>query len=111
MRNFSSIVAFLLLSACGGRTAHPVALHNDYDDRLSCDHLRAERSINDAKLADLVKERKNDNNNNVGIALMDPLFLDLSGSERTEAEALNKRNAVLDGLMGQKCPATAAAAP
>ena len=86
-------------------------MHNDYDDRLSCDHLRAERSINDAKLADLVKERKNDNNNNVGIALMDPLFLDLSGSERTEAEALNKRNAVLDGLMGQKCPATAAAAP
>jgi len=86
-------------------------LHNDYDDRLSCDHLRAERSINDAKLADLVKERKNDNNNNVGIALMDPLFLDLSGSERTEADALTKRNAVLDGLIGQKCPATAAAAP
>jgi len=86
-------------------------LHNDYDDRLSCDHLLAERSINDAKLADLVKERKNDNNNNVGIALMDPLFLDLSGSERTEADALTKRNAVLDGLIGQKCPATAAAAP
>jgi hypothetical protein len=102
-----ALFCLVLLSGCGGRAAHPVAINNDYDDRLTCDHLHAERAVNDAKLADLVKERKNDNSNNVGIALIDPLFLDLSGAERKEADALAKRNAVLDGLIGKKCPAVA----
>ena len=110
VNNRLAVFCLLLLAGCGGRAAHPVAANNDYDDRLSCDHLRAEREVNDSKLADLTKERKNDNNNNVGLAVMDPLFLDLSGSERTEAEALTKRNAVLDGLIATKCPATAASA-
>ena len=101
-----TLLCFLLLSGCGGRTAHPVAVNNDYDDRLTCDHLHAERGVNDSKLADLTKERKDANANNIGAAvLMGPLWLDLSGAERTEAEALTKRDAVLDALIAKKCTA------
>jgi hypothetical protein len=99
----------LLLAGCGGRAAHPVAVNNAYDDRLTCDHLHAERGVNDSKLADLTKERKDANGNNVGTALLEgPLWLDLSGAERTEADALVKRNAVLDGLIAKRCGAGAA---
>ena len=101
-----TILGFLCLAGCGGRTAHPVAVNNDYDDRLTCDHLHAERGINGSKLADLTKERKDANANNVGTALfMGPLWMDLSGAERAEADALVKRDAVLDGLIVKKCPA------
>jgi len=110
LNNILALSCFFVLAGCGGRAAHPVATNNDYDDRLSCDHLRAEREVNDSKLADLTNERKNDNNNNIGIAVLDPIFLDLSGSERKEAEALTKRNGVLDGLIGTKCPAASASA-
>jgi hypothetical protein len=41
----------------------------------------------------------------VGQALAGPLFIDLSSSERTEADALVKRNAVLDQLIARKCTA------
>lgn len=85
--------------------ARPVSATNDYDDLLTCDHLRAEHGVNDSKLADLTKERKSDNANNVGMLLVGPLFMDLSSSERTEAQALVKRNAVLDQLIAKKCPA------
>ena len=110
LNNTSIAFCLLLLAGCGGRAAHPVAINNDYDDRLTCDHLRAEREVNDSKLADLTKERKNDNANNVGMAVAYPLFLDLSGAERKEAEALTKRNAVLDGMIANKCTLPAAPA-
>jgi len=44
------------------------------------------------------------------MAVLDLLFLDLSGAERKEAEALTKRDAVLDGLIAKKCPAGPASA-
>jgi hypothetical protein len=105
MKKMLFLLPFLCLAGCGGRVAHPVAATNDYDDRLSCDHLRAERGVNDSKLADLTQERKNAETNNVGQALAGPLFIDLSSSERTEADALVKRNAVLDQLIARKCTA------
>jgi hypothetical protein len=109
LKTISLLVVFLLLAGCGGRAAHPVAVNNAYDDRLTCDHLHAERGVNDSKLADLTKERKDANGNNVGTALLEgPLWLDLSGAERTEADALVKRNAVLDGLIAKRCGAGAA---
>jgi hypothetical protein len=106
MKNISVVLVLILLSGCGGRAAHPVAVNNDYDDRLTCDHLHAERGVNDSKIADLTQERKSANGNNVGTAvLIGPLWMDLSGAERTEAEALTKRNAVLDALIAKKCTA------
>jgi len=102
-KNIPLLFCLLLLSTCGGRVAHPVAINNDYDDRLTCDHLKAEREVNDSRLADLVKEGKHDDLNNAGMAVINPLFLDLHDSERKEADALTKRNAVLDGLIGKKC--------
>jgi len=99
------ILGLLLVTAgCGGRVAHPVAATNDFDDRLSCDHLQAERAVNNSEFAELVKERKNDEVNNVGMVLLSPIMMDLSSSERKEAEALVKRDEVLDKLIAAKCP-------
>jgi hypothetical protein len=99
------LVACLMLTACGGRAARPVAATNDYDDRLTCDQLRAERGVDDTKLADLTQERKHAENNNIGMVAVSPLFIDLSSTERKEADALAKRNAVLDDLIARKCSA------
>ena len=76
---------------------------NDYDDRLSCDHLKAEHSVNDARILELTHERKQADMNNVGMLLVGPLFMDLSSSEKTEATALVKRDAVLDQLIAARC--------
>ena len=105
MKNTAILAVCLLVAGCGGRVARPVAATNDYDDQLTCDHLHAEREVNDSKLTDLTQERHHDNANNVGMVLVGPLFIDLSDSERKEAEALVKRNAVLDQLIVRKCPA------
>lgn len=89
---------------CGGRMAQPVAVTTPIDAQLSCDHLRAEHRVNLARIADLVGERQNSQTNNVGIFVINPLFLDLSQSERREIEALEARNQVIDRLMSDKCP-------
>lgn len=97
------IVMLLPLAACGGRVGHPVSATTTYDDKLSCDHLRAERSVNDARIVDLEKERSNAEGNSVGMLLLSPMFVDLSHSESKEIEALQERNKVLDSLISQKC--------
>jgi len=94
------------LAGCGGRTAQPVALTTPMDSQLSCDHLRAEHSVNLARIADLGGERQNAQTNNVGMFVANPLFLDLSQSERREIDALTARNQVLDRLIADKCPAS-----
>lgn len=107
MKKAALSLVCLVLAGCGGRVAHPVAITNNYDRQMTCDQLRAERGVNDSKLADLEKERTSDRVNNLGAVLatplMLPLALDLSSSESTEAEALTKRNAELDRLIAQKC--------
>jgi hypothetical protein len=105
MKSVTILAVCLLVAGCGGRVARPVAINNDFDSQLTCGHLRAERGINDSLLMDLTQERKHDDANNVGMVPASPLFLDLSSSERKEADALTKRNAVLDQLIVKKCPA------
>src|SRR5689334_22290672 len=81
-------VGLLLLSleACGGRLGHPVAAVSATDEALSCEHLRAERRVNDARIADLEKERGNAAGNSFGMFLVNPLFMDFSRSEAKEIE-------------------------
>jgi hypothetical protein len=100
-------VSMTVLCGCGGRSSHPIEATNAYDSQLSCDHLRAERQVNDARIADLAGEKGGDANNNVGKVLEGPvgiLFLDLSDSEKQEITAFQTRNKVLDQLIAQKCP-------
>jgi hypothetical protein len=109
-------LASILLANCGGRVSHPVEAFTSYDDRLSCDQLRAERKVNDARIADLNDERRNSQNNNVGLVAAAPLtvalpmFVDVSNAEAKEITAFEARNQNLDALIAKKCEATSAAA-
>lgn len=100
-------LAFLTVS-CGGRVSRPIAATTPYDDQLSCDHLRAERQVNDARIADLNGERDHSAVTNVGWLVYLPLFMDVSKSEATEITAFQDRNTVLDGLIAKKCSPAAA---
>jgi hypothetical protein len=97
------LVAVLLLAACGGRASHPVEAATPLDDRLSCDHLSAERRVNDARIADLKGEKNNAGVNNAGFLVFQPLFLDVSNSENKEIAAFQERNKVLDRLISERC--------
>ena len=99
-----ALIVSTLLAGCGGRAARPVATATPYDDHLSCDHLRAERRVNAARIADLAKEQGDRQTNNAGFLVAMPLFMDFSGVEGKEVAALEQRNQVLDGLVEKKCP-------
>jgi len=97
------LVACAFLIACGGRASHPVEATTAFDDQLTCDHLRAEMDVNTKHIADLMDEKDHSENNNLGAGLLMPLYMiDLSHSERTEIEALQKRNETLTDLMKRK---------
>ena len=82
----------LVLAGCGGREAHPVATTQSVDPLLTCAHIAAEFGNNQKRVAELAGEWSERNRDNVGLLLFSPLFLDLSQSERKEAEAIAARN-------------------
>jgi len=91
-----------LISACGGRVARPVQEVNKFDALLSCDHLVSEYQVNLEKIEDITGERLGKTDDNVGWILFMPLFLDLSGSEKKEIQALVGRNQRLVDLAKEK---------
>ncbi len=83
-----------------------MALSNDFDAQLSCDHLAAERTANRRRVADLTHEKDQKPGYNIGILLLSPLFLDFSNSVRTELKAIAARDQRLDELeRAHACPA------
>ncbi|WP_376098057.1 hypothetical protein ACE7GA_07910 [Roseomonas sp. CCTCC AB2023176] len=79
------------------------------DDRLSCDHLAGEFASNNARFGELRGEVERRARDNVGLLLMGPLaaatFIDTGTTQRTETEALERRNERLRDLMRQRsCP-------
>jgi hypothetical protein len=104
-RLFVIVLAGFLVAACGARKAEPVQKIRASDDKLTCDHMAAEKKVNLVRAQDLLKEENAQEGNNIGMLLINPLFLDLSGTEKKEIAALHDRNQRLDGLMLQKnCP-------
>ena len=91
-----------VINSCGGRVARPVQQVNNYDAILSCDHLVSEYKVNIAKIEDITGERLDKTDDNVGWILVMPLFLDMSGSEKEEIEALVNRNQRLVDLARDK---------
>lgn len=96
------LLAGLVLYGCGGREARPVAKTTSFDDRLSCGHLESQFGANEARMEDLGVEAKLQSDQNVGMVLVAPLFLNLNDSERQEIEALRERNTVLIDLAEKK---------
>jgi hypothetical protein len=98
-------ISLTLVAGCGARRAEPVEKVRATDNLLTCDHLAAEKNVNLVRARDLLKEKNAQEGNNIGMLLFNPLFLDLSGTEKKEIEALHARNQKLDLLMLQKkCP-------
>lgn len=104
--------ALLLLAGCGGRVARLTPLTSPLDDQLSCSQLKAEIEVNDLKTRDLAGERKTETTDAAARALLvNPLFVDLSDSEKREQESLAARNAHLRDLIAARCNAAPATAP
>lgn len=97
-----TLVCLAVLSACGGRVARPVPVENNFDGSLSCAHIEAEFDVNKRKLVALGDERSDKVGYNIGTVLISPLFLDFSGSEKEEIEALHQRNKRLAELAKNK---------
>lgn len=103
-------IAMLVLTivgvvACGGRKASPVSTVRATDAHLSCDHLAAERKVNLARIADLTREAKAADQNNAGLVVVNPLFLDLTDVEQQEIRALQARNVEIGRLSAARpCP-------
>lgn len=105
MRCPTVLACLLLLTACAGRDAKPVAVMTAYDRDLSCEQIQAEIQNNETKARQLAEERNSSRNANiavgaVGVLLFWPaLFaLDLSDAERVEIDALHQRNMHLASL-------------
>ena len=96
------LLAGLMLFGCGGREARPVAKTTSFDERLSCGHLDSQFGANEARMADLGVEAKLQSDQNVGMVLVAPLFLNLNDSEQQEIDALRERNLVLIDLAEKK---------
>jgi hypothetical protein len=90
------VLAGVMLSACAGRSAHPVMVYQHEDETRSCAELKRELELIEAKVAQLIPETdKADKNTKLGVAgiflLVPFFFMDLSKAEQIEVNALIKR--------------------
>ena len=88
------IVVFGLVG-CGGRVAQPLTATTYLDEQLSCAHIRGELERNILRLAELGEETSQKHANNLGLLIVNPLFIDLSDSLSEEAQSITVRNARL----------------
>ena len=105
---FLLIISFSLYS-CGGRTALPVAEYQLGDQGLSCETLKYEINATKLQIAQKSKKVQGATGQNVvlgaaGALLFWPalFWMDLSGAEKIESEALRKRHNVLVQLANKK---------
>lgn len=96
------------LNSCGGRVARPVEAVRPFDDNLTCVHIVQELKSNSDRIADLRGEVRAQNDNNAGLVVVSPLFLNVNDSEEEEVKALAARNQRLVALgQGKSCPVAA----
>jgi hypothetical protein len=99
MKALTVVACLVLLTACAGRDAKPVAMMSPYDRDLSCDQIQAEIQNNETKARQLAEEDNSAHNSNVAIGVVGALLfwpalfaLDVSDAERVEIQALHDRN-------------------
>jgi hypothetical protein len=97
---------------CGGHEPNPVALHQVGDDMRSCESLRLEIAQNEVVVTKKLSRDEGKLWTNTFWFLFFTPAMDLKEAEKTEAEALQHRNACLNILMAEKgCGATATTDP
>jgi hypothetical protein len=75
----------------------------DLDTRLTCGHVESEYEVNLKKIEDITGEKLGKTDDNIGMVLyFMPWFLDVSGAEQKEIEALIVRNNRLVALAKEK---------
>lgn len=107
-----SIISALLLSACGGRNAHPIKTVWPDDGTMTCEDISSERRRNNGEIAQLRAENARRIRHNVNafctFFCIIPLFtLDFSDAQAIEVDAYKERNRRLEDIaLLKKCPTT-----
>lgn len=112
MRRFGIIfvISAFLLTACGGRTAHPIKTLWPDDGTMSCEDISSEIARNSGEIARLSAEKGRKIKHNIDNACMFfcifPLFMiDLTDTQNIEIDAYEARNKRLEDLaLLKKCP-------
>ncbi len=105
-----SVISVLLLTACGGRTAHPIKTLWPDDGTMSCEDISSELARNNGEIAILSAEKGRKIKHNIDNACMFfcifPLFMiDLTDTQNIEINAYEARNKRLEDLaLLKKCP-------
>ncbi len=119
MKRLFFVALCTALSACAGRTGHPVATTESYDGSLSCEQLKAEIAGNETKAQKLYAENSSAHDSNIAIGVVGAVLfwpalfaIDTGTAEKDEMHALHDRNAHLQSLVDSKCttPAPTSAA-
>lgn len=104
--------ATLILSACGGRPANPIAAVQPTDSKMNCQLLQVEYASNERRVRSLVGEKADAEKQNAAkaasvllLGVTGLIMMDLKDSEQVEIRALQDRNEHLAHLMSDKrCP-------
>ena len=102
-----TLASVLLISACAGRPANPMAVAQIGDERRSCDALISEMSQIDANIAAKLPETQKTGKNvalgAAGLLLIVPwFFMDFTESEKIEVEAMRNRYTRLNSIAADK---------
>ena len=102
-----AVTSVFILTACAGKTAHPVPQYQAQDETMSWSMIRLEIEDNQTKIMSLIpKQNKLAKNAALGVAgyfLIVPwFFMDFSDAERVEVEAFQMRNNRLRALFDTK---------
>src|SRR5262245_32114368 len=99
MKNLAVAICIgMLLAGCAGRRAQPVAVMQSYDEKLSCDQLKAEIQTNETKALQLTGENESAHSNNVALGVVGAILfwpalfaIDTGDAEKVEIQALHDR--------------------
>ncbi|WP_026789753.1 hypothetical protein [Pleomorphomonas oryzae] len=101
--------AGLVLSACAGREAHPIAATNPSDSVFDCAGIQREFEANERQIQATLKERSAAQGKNVVLGVTGALiflpalfFMDPKSPEKVEIDALRNRNKVLEDIARSK---------
>jgi hypothetical protein len=106
----TSVISVLLLTACGGRTAHPIKTLWPDDGTMTCEDISSEQARNNGEIAQLAAEKGRKIKRNIDHACtffcIFPLFMiDLTDTQDIEIDAYEARNKRLEDLaLLKKCP-------
>ena len=102
MKKWCILIVLIFLVGCAGRDANPVASHQIGDDNRTCESLQLEISQNEVIIDKKLKKDSGKFLTNALWCAITPLAMDTKEAEKTEAEALQKRNNYLRILMNEK---------